>query len=87
MEINWNELDECVTPDEIMELLKQRGVRGIKGNAQYCPLACATGWTVFSERAYGSTSKRILTRAETMFVLNFDNGKYPELEKIDARKS
>lgn len=83
--ISWIELDEYKTSAEIAERLKAAGIRGRHHDEQECPLAKATGWTVraFYRTTSGSAPyfRRANTSAERKFIIEFDQGMYPDLEE------
>ena len=83
--LTWEQLDACATEEEIVDLLRQYGIKGQQDLIRRCPLAVATGWKVF-KTARDSTVPNLdfsfytaLTRVECDFVRHFDDGDYPDL--------
>ena len=86
--LTWEQLDACATEEEIVDLLRQYGIKGQQDLIRRCPLAVATGWKVFkTARLCDSTVSNLdyfssytaLTRVECDFVRHFDDGDYPDL--------
>lgn len=78
--LTWDEIDKCQSADEIADLLRSKGVKGIQDSNSHCPLANATGSRVYGDYRYdGGWTMRDCTQTEAEFVQRFDNGGYPDL--------
>lgn len=86
--LTWAQIDKCKTADQIAKLLKKYGIKGQSHEAEFCPLAVATGYKYAVGNVTRCTRKSgkyvdddgvPLTEAEQNFVINFDSGNYPEL--------
>lgn len=82
--LTWTHIDECSTADQVADLLRKHGIRGIKNNKCDCPLAAATGSVDYVYEDYrvandgtedGSKVRIPLTAAEVAFLLEFDEGR------------
>lgn len=82
--ISWKVLDRYKTSRGIAAFLRKHKIKGDRRNQFLCPLATATNWKVdgnFRTEIGGLSEPVMLTEAERDFVLYFDTGEYPYLER------
>lgn len=79
--ITWEELDRLRYPEDIADLLRARGIKGVVHDMDNCPLAVATGCAVGHLFRWHGLNKVLLTPAEMQFVRSFDYGDFPDLIK------
>lgn len=79
--ITWEELDRLRYPEDIADLLRARGIKGVVHDMENCPLALATGCPVGHLFRYNGRCREMLTPAEFRFVRSFDYGDFPDLIK------
>lgn len=79
--ITWVELDRLTSPEDIADLLRARGIKGVVRDMENCPLALATGCPVYYLFRYNGRCTEMLTAAEFRFVRSFDYGYFPDLIK------
>lgn len=82
------------TPDEVAANLNKFGVKGIRKKSCYCPIANYVSGLIGKEIAVNCYVILSLTDWESVtinndvvsvFVRNFDRGKYPELEEKTSK--
>lgn len=79
--ITWEELDRLLYPEDIADLLRALGIKGVMHDMENCPLALATGCPVGYLFRYNGRCREMLTAAEFWFVRSFDYGDFPDLIK------
>lgn len=79
------------TPDEIAELLRTNGIKGIRRSSRSCPIAqylrgdsdkvyVTVGLGIISVESYGGGYISTMTPTNVgMFINYFDHGSYPDL--------
>jgi hypothetical protein len=81
----WEELDRCETADEIAELLRRLGIRGIPADPRACPLAVATGWRVVADAAWTVEDAETLRGYISSGCCNYDELTPGEREIVRSR--
>jgi hypothetical protein len=85
MKMKLTDFRHCKTADDVAELLRKEGFYGVPMDPEKCPLAEATGLTVFPEFAIDGEKCIPLSAPLREFVRGFDEGKFRYLQIKEAQ--